>query len=136
MKKIIFTLCLGIMLIFNICEANSYEGNENYVEVTNANQGTYYLNLKTINVIKYKPPQYQIAGSFVHVTLDSEGQEKVRNIYVNLLYDWETKEIFRKDTYGNWEISDTDESSVKGKVNRKIAEALFRAAYKMEFYGD
>lgn len=134
MKKIIFTLFLSIMMIFNICEADSYEGNENYVEVITANQGTYYLNLKTINVIKYKPPQYQIAGSFIHVTFDSEGNEKVRNIYVNLMYDWETKEIFKKDTYGNWEISDIDESSMSGKVNRKFAEKLFFAAYNMNFF--
>ena len=134
MKKIIFTLILGIMMIFNICEADSYEGNENYVEVITAHQGTYYLNLKTINVIKYKPPQYQIAGSFIHVTLDSEGNEKVRNIYVNLMYDWDTKEIFKKDTYGNWEISNVDESSMNGKVNRKFAEKLFFAAYNMNFF--
>ena len=66
--------------------------------------------------------------------LDSEGNEKVRNIYVNLMYDWETKEIFKKDTYGNWEISDIDESSMSGKVNRKFAEKLFFAAYNMNFF--
>ena len=134
MKKIIFMALAIVTLMFNLCAANSYDDNKNYAYVITANQGDYYLNLKTIDVVKYKPPQYQIAASFIHVTIDAEGKEKVSNRYVLLMYDWDTKEIFSKDVYGNWEITNTDESSMNGKVNRKFAEVLFRAAYNVDFF--
>lgn len=136
MRKIIFMAVTFIFaLSLNICSANIYDDNPNYMYVTTSHGGTHYLNLKTIDVIKYQPPQYQIAGSFVHVTTQDDGTEKVTNRYVLLLFDWDAKETFHKDKYGNWEKSSTDGDSTAATVNRKFADALFRAAYNMDFYG-
>ena len=136
MKNFIFMAVLTIAaLTFNICSANSYDDNPDYMYVTTAHGGTHYLNLKTIDVIQYKPPQYQIAGSFVYVSPQADGTEKVSGRYGLLLFDWDTKEIFHKDTYGNWEKSNVEGDTTNAIVNRKFADALFRAAFKMDFFG-
>ena len=137
MKKIIFMAALTIAaaLTFNICSANTYDDDPNYIYVVTANGGTHYLNLRTIDVIKYRPPQYQIAGNFVHVSPQADGTEQTGSRYVMLLFDWDTKEIFHKDTYGNWEKSNVEGDTTNATVNRKFADALFRAAFKMDFFG-
>lgn len=136
MKKFIFMTVLAVAaMIFNICSANDYDNNPDYKYVITVNQGTYYLNLKTLDVVKYRPPQYQIAGSFIHVLPQADGTEKVSNRYVLLMFDFDTKEIFNKDTYGNWEKSNTEGNSNSAIVNRKFADALFRAAYGQDFFG-
>ena len=137
MRKILFMAVFAIVAItFNICSANAYDDNPDYAYVITANQGTWYLNLKTIDVVRYRPPQYQIAGSFIHVSPQADGIEKVSNRYVLLMFDWDTKETFHKDTYGNWEKSNVEGDTTNARVNRKFADALFRAAYNMDFYGD
>ena len=136
MKKIIFMTLLTIAaLTFNICSATSYDDDPNYMYVVTANGGTHYLNLRTIDVIQYRPPQYQIAGNFIHISTQADGTEKVSSRYVQLLFDWDTKETFHKDVYGNWEKSNVEGDTTNATVNRKFADALFRAAFKMDFYG-
>ncbi|MBR5913396.1 MAG: hypothetical protein IKZ58_03395 [Selenomonadaceae bacterium] len=136
MRKIIFMAVLAIAaMTFNICSANDYDNNPDYTYVITANQGTYYLNIKTLDVVKYRPPQYQIAGSFIHVSPQSDGTEKVTSRYVLLMFDFDSKEVFNKDTYGNWEKSNTEGETTNAKVNRKFADALFRAAYGQDFFG-
>lgn len=135
MKKIIFFAMFIFGLCLNVCSANSYDENPDYVYVVTENGGTHYLNLKTIDVIQYRPPQYQIAGYFVHVSPKADGTEKISSRYVCLLFEWDTKEIFHKDNYGNWEKSYTEGDTTNALVNRKFADALFHAAYNMNFFG-
>ena len=136
MKKIIFMASLIIAaLAFNICFANSYDDDPNFDYVVTANGGTHYLNLRTIDIVQYSPPQYQIAGTFIHVSPQADGKEQVSSRYVQILFDWDTKETFHKDTYGNWEKSNVEGDTTNATVNRKFADALFRAAFKMDFYG-
>ena len=114
----------------NICAANSYDDDPDYFYVITAHQGSYYLNLRSINVQEYNPPHYQITGTFVYVS----GMYN-KMLYVTKRYNWYTKESYSRDETGNWRKTIIEPDCTATKVSRKFADALFRAAYGMDFYG-
>ena len=93
-----------------------------------------YLNLKSIDVQEYNPPHYQIAGQIVTVcNMDDSIQRDI----VTLRYNYYTKETFFRNEYGNWIIYVKRESNNYTPVyyyKLRIANALFKAAYRMNFY--
>ncbi|MBR1646785.1 MAG: hypothetical protein IJ685_08415 [Selenomonadaceae bacterium] len=129
MKKFLegFTFVLVVTLAAN-CSANSYDDSPYYVFVTTV-QGTIYLDLRTVNVHDYNPPYYQIAGYFVWVNGDKE-----RRYEVVINYNWDKKETYHRGD-GYWIKDRIEPENVYSRSNRKMADALFRAAYGMDFYG-
>lgn len=123
-----------ITLSANICSANSYDDDPNYFYVITAHRGSYYLNLRSIDVQEYNPPHYQIAGTFVHVCDIGYGW-KERWFAVVSRYNWYIKESYSRDKNGNWRKTKIEPDCTATKVNRQFADALFRAAYGMDFYG-
>ena len=109
-------------------ESNKYDNSQYYVFVTTS-QGQIYLDLRTVNVHDYNPPYYQIAGEFIWVNGDKESR-----FDVVIRYNFDTKEIYDRGD-GYWTNLDVNGDSNVQKSNRKFADALFRAAYGMDFYG-
>ena len=131
MKKFLSALMIALIVTFsaNICAANRYDDDPDYVYVMAHGQGIVYLYIRSIDVQEYNPPHYQIAGTFVHVSGMYHNLGKTTTYYVTKRYNWYTKETFRRNDYGNWE---KDYNVYHAKVE---ADALFRAAYGMDFYG-
>ena len=57
----------------------------------------------------------------------------VSEIYIVTRFNYSTKETFKRDG-GQWRLDDTRSDSTNSSRNRAIANALFRAAYRMNFY--
>jgi len=133
MKKILSALVLVIFAgIFNFCSANRYDDSPDYIFVTAGNMGYCYLYLPSVDVQEYNPPHYKIAGHFIHYGgLDGK---TLTNIYKTIRYNWYTKETFQLEN-GSWKKSDVNGEIQPVRQNRKFADALFRAAYGMDFYG-
>ena len=125
---------LVIILSANFCAAYDYNYDPDYVYVTTAHQGSYYFYLPSVNVQEYNPPHYQIAGTFVHVYNIGNGW-KERRFAVIKRYNLYTKETFSRDKNGYWRKTEIEPDCTATKVNRSFADALFRAAYGMDFYG-
>ena len=133
MKKILLVFAICILSV-NFCSADPYKNNPNYYFVTAGQMGNYYLYLPSVDVQEYNPPHYQIAGHFIHY--GGMDGETLTNIYTTLRYNWYTKETFSLKN-GYWvkdEVRDNLDSQPV-RQNRKFADALFRAAYGMDFYG-
>ncbi len=135
MKKIFTALTVALIVTFtaNLCAANRYDNDPNYVFVTAA-QGSIYLSTRSIDVQEYNPPHYQIAGTFVWTNGEREDWFSVA-----IRYNWYTKETFSRDKNGYWqkdEIANPNDGGLGASGReRKFADALFRAAYGMDFYG-
>ena len=140
MKKFLSAALIALVVTFaaNVCAAYDYDNDSDYVFVTTGQQGSYYLSLKSIDVQEYNPPHYQIAGTFVHVYGLGDGR-KERWFSVIKRYNWYTKETFGRDENGYWrkeEIGNRNDNGLgAGARERKMADALFRAAYGIDFYG-
>ena len=135
MKKILSALVFAICILsVNFCSADPYSNNPNYVFVTAGQMGYYYLYRPSVDVQEYNPPHYQIAGHFIHYG-GMDGRT-LTNIYKTLRYNWYTKETFHLEN-GYWvkDIVRDNLDSQPVRQNRQFADALFRAAYGMNFYG-
>ena len=130
MKKFLSFIMFFVMMITltNICSAHECENSPYYIYVTNS-QGKIYLYLRTVNVHEYNPPHYQIAGDFIWVNGDKE-----RRFKVVVKYNWDKKETYHRNE-GYWTKDATEYENYGSKRNRQMADALFRAAYGMDFYG-
>lgn len=124
MKKIIlmFAVTFIVATSFNICNAE-------YVYVT-TNKGTIYLDTSSVRVGDYNPPYYQVGGHFIL----HDGNKVINSFDVILSYNWNTKETFSWQN-GSWQRYNTYGESTGPRMNRKIADALFRIAYGQNFYG-
>lgn len=134
MKKFVAVMIFAFVAAFsvNFCSANYYDDSPDYVYIT-THQGTYYLYLPSVDVQEYNPPHYQIAGDIVHVS-GFNGKESWWNIVIR--YNWYTKETFRLNDSNSWVKEDiTGDNFAASRRKRNIADALFRAAYNMDFYG-
>ena len=138
MKKFLSALIVMLVVTFtaNICSAYDYDNDPNYIRVFMF-RGPIYLHLPSIDVQEYNPPHYQIAGTFVH-DYDFVDGRKERWFSVAIRYNWYTKETFSRDKNGYWqkdEIGKPDDRFSADASRRKFADALFRAAYGIDFYG-
>jgi len=133
-KLIIQTLTIILVLaISNICfaDGNPYEYNYKYERVSVHAGVSTYLEKESVDVYEYNPPLYVIAGNFVRFLNSREGQI-LNPVFIVIQYDYNTKETYSRRN-GIWEKMVVNSSSV-GLENKAIANALFRAAYGMEFY--
>ena len=133
MKKILSLLVFAICILsINFCSANRYDNDPDYVALW-GRQGIYeYLYLPSVHVQEYNPPHYQIG--FNTLSLSGENERWIYNCAKR--YNWYTKESFHLEN-GYWVKDDVDPThGLSGSYNRALANALFRAAYRMNFYGD
>ena len=137
MKKfltaLVFVICAGI---FNFCSANPYENNPDYYFVNSIQGPKTYLYLPSIDVQEYNPPHYQIKGKFLTVgNVESRYDRSVSVWYATIRYNWYTKEAFELLENGSWrKMAQGLKSSSPVNYDKTIANALFIAAYGMNFY--
>ena len=130
MKKLLLMMILCLVMMsnsVNLCSANLkdyYDNNPDYVHVAT---GHFYL--PSIDVQEYNPPYYQIAGKFA----GTDGYDRKRESIEIVRFNWYTKETFHKNKYGNWEKEEVSDDYHK-RYPKLRANALFRAAYEMNFY--
>ena len=123
-----------ISVSVNICLAYVYDNDSNYVYIGTYGSGGYstYLYLPSVDVQEYNPPHYQIAGNFITIG----GKETISEdwlIHV-VRYNWYTKETYSKNFQGIVVKEKIIDSGDAGYYRRR-ADALFRAAYGVDFYG-
>ena len=144
MKKFVAVMVVAFVAAFSvsICSAydqnhypnDPYDYNSNYMYIFEAMGRTkYYLDLNSVDVQEYNPPHDQIAGQMVSY---SDYYDKTNEpIYVVIRYNWYTKESFHLNDYGYW-VKDEIDGNYNAVIHRrKTVDALFRAAYNMDFYG-
>ena len=133
MKKILSAFVFAICILsVNFCSAYYYDDDSNYIFIGVWGSGGYfsYWYLPSIEVQEYNPPHYQISATEVVIggkKIISETREKI-----SIRYNWYTKKTFHLED-GYWSRDDME--GLTGDYYKKRANALFRAAYKMKFYG-
>ena len=133
MKKILSALiCVICLAVFNFCLANRYDDNPDYIRVRYAPNSFAYIDLKSVDVQEYNPPYYQIAVNYI-VVVERDNSSSRYDIVKR--YNWDTKETFHRDEYGNWKKDEIKDNSARSARSRSFCDALFRAAYGMDFYG-
>lgn len=136
MKKFLLSVTVAVVVALsaNVCAAATrYDDDPYYVYIGTYGSGGYstYLYLPSVDVQIYNPPHYQIAGNFVTIggkKIISESREVVA-----VRFNLNAKETYTKNDYGHWEKENISDGY--GSFYRKRADALFRAAYGMDFYG-
>lgn len=135
MKKILSAFVFLTMLgIFSFCSAYTpYDDDPDYIYLATLGSGGYshYLYLPSIDVQEYNPPHYQIAGNIV-----AYGGKKIKGEMWStavVRFNWYTKETFSKNYNDNWVKE--GEHMTDWHYFRKRADALFYAAYRINFYG-
>ena len=132
MKKFLLSvmILLFVALAGGVCSANPYDDDPNYVYLGTYGSGGYstYLYLPSVSVQVHNSPHYQIAGDFVSIGGRKVIEEDWESVTVR--FNWNSKETYTQNSYGHWERENINES-----YYRRRADALFRAAYGMDFYG-
>lgn len=136
MKKILFSLTVAIVAFSaSVCAAYGYDDDPNYVYIGTYGSGGYstYLYLPSVDVQIYNPPHYQIAGNFVSIG----GKKTISESWgvLSVRFNWNSKETYSKNIDGHWEKENISKGYGNGGYYKKRANALFRAAYGMDFYG-
>lgn len=138
----IFVLAAVIIFPANVSAANlfqiydSYDRDSNYILGASYANGRTYIEWRTITVVQYNPPHYQISARAVNVVYDMRSEEiDAKNFLLEKRFNWDTKETFTRTDYGNWEKDEVVGNHTPCRQNRRIADILFRAAYGMNFYG-
>ena len=114
-----------------------YENDANFAYVYTAGSGNarMYLDLNSVDVQEYDPPHYQIAGTFILQSGNSPHNE-IR--YTEMRFNYSTKEVSMRHEDGRWyrygSYVESDYSDLISYYVRTMANALFRAAYRMNFY--
>ena len=131
MKRFVLSTMVAFIVAVtsNICAANSFDNDPNYVFVTTAH-GTIYLDLRTVAVQEYSPPYYQIAGTFIN----TDGTRITNQQHVVIRYNTDARETYRRNNSGVWVKDNVNGDTTSPRVNRSFANALFLAAYGRYFY--
>ena len=134
-KQILAVICLILTLsMISFCSAETIHNNPNYEYVFTHRGATSYLDLRTVNVHEYNPPYYQIEGTFVHVTNKGPGQKDVVwSTSCVKRYNYDCKETYSMQN-GVWQKDNVSNDSYVALSHKAFANALFRAAYGMNFY--
>ena len=98
---------------------NPHDNDPNYVRVWR----DMYLDLRTVNVDKNLSPYYMISGV-------------IGNRGVTLIFDEISQLTCYRDKSGNWKVANVFGTDSASTSSRKIADALFKAAFGREFYGN
>lgn len=134
MRKFVVVMIVAIIsaISVSICSAYDYDSDPNYKFIGNGNGGTWYLDLSSIDVQEYNPPHYQIAGTFIHVSGDAS--VGYSDHYTVKRYNWYAKETYHRNDYGNWVKDEVSARNMASAQTKAFANALFYAAYGMNFY--
>ena len=136
MKKFLSVIAFAICIMsVNFCFANPYDDNSNYIRVRYAPNSFAYINLNSVKVQEYNPPHYQIAAHYVVVVEGRGGESNVQEYDITKRYNWDTKETFHLNENGNWQKDDIKGNLAPHARSRAFCDAIFRAAYNMDFYG-
>ena len=130
MMKMFLSVFIWFMLLASVVNANPYVSDKNFVYV----YYNSYLDLRTVSVQKNSPPYFVVKGAFVHFDSKSGASSVPRNVAVK--FDLLAHRTFHRNKVGNWELSHVHGASSSDTSNRKIADALFKAAFGREFYGE
>lgn len=128
--KMFLSVFVWVMLSASAVSANPYAGDKNFVYV----YYNSYLDLRTVSVQKNSPPYFIVKGDIVHVDTKSNTASLYADITIK--FDLLAHRTFhRNNKMGNWKLGNTFGTSSEETSNRKIADALFKAAFGQEFYG-
>lgn len=134
MKKFIVVFLINLVVLLNVCFANSYDNDPDYYFVMNVQRIKTYLYLPSVDVQVYSPPNYQIAGLFVNVGGIDYDANHVSKLHIIIKYNFYTKDAFEFRN-GNWrKMAQDPKGSTPVSVDKVMANALFIAAYGMKFY--
>jgi len=129
--KMFLSVFVWVMLLASVVSANPYESDKNFVYVYYDS----YLDLRTVSVQKNSPPYFIVKGDIVHVDTKSNTASLYADITIK--FDLLAHRTFhRNNKTGNWKLGNTFGTSSEETSNRKIADALFKAAFGQEFYGE
>ena len=136
MKKILSALVFAIcFLSVNFCSAglkDYYDNNSNY-KILGGRQGYYsYIYLPSVHVQEYNPPHYQIGFNELYIDENAGTKKWIYNGAKR--YNWYTKESFHLEN-GYWVKDNVTSPPGPAQRARYAADALFRVAYGMDFYG-
>lgn len=136
MKKILSAVLFAICILsVNFCFANPYDDNPNYIRVRYALNSFAYINLNSVKVQEYNPPHYQISAHYVVVVEGRGGENNIQEYDITKRYNWDTKETFHLNEAGNWQKDDIKGNLASNARSRAFCDAIFRAAYNINFYG-
>lgn len=129
--KMFLSVFVWVMLFVSVAGANPYASDKNFVYV----YYNSYLDLRTVSVQKSSPPYFIVKGDIVHVDTKSNTASLYADITIK--FDLLAHRTFhRNNKTGNWKLGNTFGTSSEETSNRKIADALFKAAFGREFYGE
>ena len=136
MKKFLSVLAFALCILsVNFCFANPYDDNPNYIRVRHAPNSFAYINKNSVDVQEYNPPHYQIAVHYVVVVEGRGGENTTQEYDIAKRYNWDTKETFHLNEKGVWQKDDIKGNLARDARSRAFCDAIFRAAYGMDFYG-
>ena len=136
MKSFLSAMIIALVVALSAnCSAeyrDYYKNDSNYTLVRSGHGAHEYLYLPSVEVQEYDPPHYQIAGTIV-IMYDRNQKDDI--IHELVRYNWYTKETFHRDNYGNWQ-KDKVRNHIEWYARKSVANALFKAAYGMNFYSN
>ena len=133
LKITFIILALSFFNSYNcLAQKDPYKHDYNYEYVYTHSGVSSYLDKRTVNVYEYNPPLYVIAGSFARFYNNQEGKI-LDPVFVEIQFNYKKRETFTRRN-GVWEKDVTTPNTSVGESNRAFANALFRAAYGMDFY--
>ena len=92
------------------------------------------MDLSSINVHEYDPPHYEIAGIFVGVPDSFYSKYSERYGTSVIRYSYNEKKAYSQSINGQWNEIETDRKTQISMRGMAIADALFYAAYGMNFF--
>ncbi len=128
--KTIVLIMLILTAVIGACSANdAYKNNPDYKMIYDTEYGNIdYLDIKSIEVLKYEPPIYEIR--FKRVCYHTTDQSKNQVLTFKFRYNYETKQLWYMNKNG-----ECHEFNVyKDYVHCMFADEVFKIAYGIPFY--
>lgn len=131
-RLMILVAMIAILGVASVCLANEYDDNSDYQFLYTAYQGKNYLQLSSVLVNEYNPPKYQLTGTTVHVSGDNGS---VTQGLVMFRYNYDQQKAYSYNRYTQqWLEVKRGKNDMVNERGVILANALFHAAYGMEFY--
>ena len=137
MKKCLCIAGIIFIMMYSIVYAGEYQEylneDKNYPLCTAHMGHAQYVNLNTVDVVYYHPPQYIISADIISVDSDKDNRiDWVRN--VNFKYDYHTKKMYSStDKSKKWDFIPHNGAYYQSSW-QKAGEILFHHVYKISFY--
>lgn len=131
-RLMILVAVIAIMGVGSVCLANEYDDNPDYQFLYTAYQGKNYLQLSSVLVNEYNPPKYQLTGTTVHVSGDNGSVTQGQVVF---RYNYDQQKAYSYDRYRHqWLEVNRGKNDMVSERGVILVNALFHAAYGMEFY--